>query len=508
MSKFGLFLLIAMSGLLYGTFLSRVPVHLNQDELGFSLNAYSIAKTGFDENGSFMPFYFWHLGVMWATPIIVYLTAIFLKFLPLSEVIIRLPSVLVGITNVVLIWFLARRLFKSPKWAFICGVLLTLTPVQFIQSRILLDNLYPVPFILGWLLCLHKFWENKKTWLLLFGVFLLGVGVHSYHATKIMMPIYLLATIFVVWEEIKKKPILLAGVLLSFFLPLVPFIWWLQEYPDTLVDQVKYTRIYDTKLPPALGFLTLLSPQSLIHRADVFINFFNPSFLFLRGDESLIHSTQRTGVFLLPLAIFLPVGIVMAWKKYATLGKLLVFGFFTSPIAATVAGDHFRISRALFIIPFAILLATLGVKILLSKYPKITLVLLLLIPLQFGAFWYNYMKGYRFRSYQWFNYNIGGALESAIKHGKGKDRIYLDKRVDFIDRYWRFYTIKQNSVDLQEKIALFDPYYLEEQEFPPNSLLVVQFNNVDGQKEKIGDFKKIDTIIEPDATSRFFIYTN
>src|SRR3989344_4280427 len=93
---------------LYASLLERTPVHLNQDELGFALNAHSIAKTGFDENGRFLPLYFWHLGVMWSTPIIVYLTSLILKFLPLSESIIRLPSVFIGVVGISLMWFLGK----------------------------------------------------------------------------------------------------------------------------------------------------------------------------------------------------------------------------------------------------------------------------------------------------------------------------------------------------------------------------------------------------------------
>ncbi|MEK7521629.1 MAG: glycosyltransferase family 39 protein [Patescibacteria group bacterium] len=494
MNKVGLLFLISLSLLLYGTFLNRVPVHLNQDELGFSLNAYSIAKSGFDENGRFFPVYFWHLGVMWATPIMTYLTATVLKILPLSEATIRIPSVLVGTTNVILMWFLAKRVFKSEMWAYVSAILLALTPVQFIQSRILLDNLYPVPFVLGWLICLHKYLEEKNVKTLILGVFLLGVGMHTYHASRIMMPLYFLVTIALTWRDITKKLWVILSTFIYFLLPLIPLILWLIKFPDTLfTDQVKYVGINNF---------------NILHRLDVFINFFNPVFLFLKGDASLIHSTQRSGVFLLPLLILLPIGIVKAWGSKDKFLKLLLIGFFTSPIAATIAGDHFRISRALFMIPFAILLATYGVRWLFAKQKALTMLLLLLIPLQFGLFWYNYMKGYRFRSYQWFNYNIGGALESAVKKSEGKESIYLDKRVDFIERYFRFYTIKLDRADLQVKAKLFDPYHLKEQNLPEKSLVVVQFNNVDGQKEQIGEFKKIDTIYEPDATSRFFLFEN
>ena len=155
----GLGLLLVL--VLYSAFLNLTPIHFNQDELGFSLNAYSIAKTGFDENGRFMPLYFWHLGVMWATPIIVYLTALVLKFMPLSEIAVRIPSVIIGTTNIILIFLLSRQIFKNAKYGILASVLLATTPVHFIHSRILLDILYPVPFVLLWLIFLVKFLVRK-----------------------------------------------------------------------------------------------------------------------------------------------------------------------------------------------------------------------------------------------------------------------------------------------------------------------------------------------------------
>src|SRR3989344_6509142 len=122
---------------LYASLLERTPVHLNQDELGFALNAYSIAKTGYDENGRFLPLYFWHLGVMWSTPIIVYLTSFVLKLFPLTEATVRFASVFIGIMDVVLIFYLAKKLFKKQLYGIIAAALLALTPVHFIHSRLL-----------------------------------------------------------------------------------------------------------------------------------------------------------------------------------------------------------------------------------------------------------------------------------------------------------------------------------------------------------------------------------
>src|SRR3990167_10339646 len=102
-SKIIYILFFIISFAIYSYRLDLVPVHLNQDELEFALNAKLLWTNGRDQLGNFLPFYFWHLGSFWATPIIVYWTALFLKFLPLNEVVIRLPSVSIGVLTIFLI---------------------------------------------------------------------------------------------------------------------------------------------------------------------------------------------------------------------------------------------------------------------------------------------------------------------------------------------------------------------------------------------------------------------
>ncbi|MBI4058832.1 glycosyltransferase family 39 protein [Candidatus Microgenomates bacterium] len=506
--------LVLASSLLYGSLLARTPVHLNQDELGFSLNAYSVAKTGFDENGRLLPFYFWHLGVMWATPIIVYLASLFLLFMPISEITIRLPSVMVGIIDVILIYFLTKKLFSSEKWGMIAAILLALTPVHFIQSRLLLDNLYIVPFVLGWLFLMAYYLDKKKIWLLFLAGLVLGIGIHSYHAAKVMMPIYLLMTFIFLLPQIKKQKKLVLILIVGFILPILPIIPWLVQYPDTLIDQVRYTRLYDTNLNPLSGVISLLSPENIIHKIAIFIAYFDPYFLFTRGDVSLIHSTAKSGVFLWPVVIFLPLGIYQAFKERTRINLLLIVGVFTSPIAAALVGDHYRISRALVMLPFAIILATYGIKFLISHKSYLLRagchLLLILILIQFAYFWYDYMKDYRIRSYEWFKYNIPGALERVIVENQKKraTAIYLDNRIEFIDRYWRFYTIKNNQTQLMVQTYYFEPADINLESLPANTLILYHFNDVDGQKTQIGPFTKVADIIEPDGTSRFYLYRN
>lgn len=504
-------LLFLATVFIYTYSLDKVPVHLNRDELGFSLNAYSIAKTGFDENNRFLPLYFWHLGVMWATPVIVYLTALFLTVLPLSEITVRLPSVMVGLLDLILIFFLAKKLFNSEKFGLLAAFFLALTPVHFIQSRILLDNLFPIPFLLAWMLLLYLYIDRGNRLLLFLSAFSLGIGVHSYHATKIMMPIYLIITFLAVFSKPRKNKLVVFIPVIAFVLPLLPLIPWLSKYPDTLTDQVRYVGLYDTKLSPLAGIMTLLKPEIISQRLTIYFKYFDLAFLFLKGDSSLIHSTGKIGVFLLSYAILLPVGLYQAFKKGNRFYLLLIVGFFTAPFAAAFVGNEYRASKELFILPFAALLATLGVKTLLDSRKKglkiIALILLAATLFQFGYFLNDYFGDYRKRSYVWFDYNILGALQVVLAENNKRqaDTFYFDSQIYYYtDRYWRFLLIEKNRKDLIIKTQFFDPSY--SQNFQPNSLLLYRYDHINSQPAQTNAPRLIKSILEPDGFFAFYIY--
>ena len=54
-------------------------------------------------------------GLLAATPVNIYFTALFLKVLPLTEVTTRLPSVIIGLLNIALLFGIARRLFANGR---------------------------------------------------------------------------------------------------------------------------------------------------------------------------------------------------------------------------------------------------------------------------------------------------------------------------------------------------------------------------------------------------------
>ena len=179
---------------LYLPRLQDAPIYPVRDEMYFGLTAHSLATTGRGPSGLFMPVYF-PIGplerpVMWFQPMLMYAIAIVVRVLPFTEASIRLPMVAAGIVDVVLMYLVAKLLFKGELLAITAAVLLALTPAHFVYSRCALDYQAPLPFILGWLLFVLRYCRHGQPRQLLVAGLLLGVGLYSYIGAYILMPVY------------------------------------------------------------------------------------------------------------------------------------------------------------------------------------------------------------------------------------------------------------------------------------------------------------------------------
>ena len=230
--------LTAFVFVLYTANLGRAPIYLHDAEVLFALHAQSIATTLHDTNGRLLPLYFQMPQIgenVWFHPMMVYALAPLLTVLPLSETVIRLPSVLVGLTDVILIYFIGVRVFRSERWGLVTAALLALTPSHFMHSRMAMDYLLPVPFVLAWLLALLAFLEHRRPWMLVAATTFLGVGLYSYIASTIMMPLYLAMTLAVIaaTTDRPRRSWLLAAA--GFAWPLCLLLWF-AFHPDVIVQ--------------------------------------------------------------------------------------------------------------------------------------------------------------------------------------------------------------------------------------------------------------------------------
>ena len=486
-------LLAAALAVLYAWRLGDVPVYLSPDEAIIAVDAHALASTGADVRGERFPLYFriqmpgeerWG----WFTPAIFYLMAAVLKLLPMGERVVRLPSVLVGVVDVVLLFLVARKLFARAAYAWIAAAVLALSPAHFMLSRYALDYIYPLPFLLAWLLCLLTFLDRRDARWLFAATVCLGLGFYSYIASVLLMTLYLAITAAVLLA-IRETPRAYAIAAAGFTLPLVPFALWVLRHPTVFSDTAARYALYDTKHLNALqGLREFLGYPNLDRLSALYWSYFSPSFLFFSGDRQMPFSTRSAGAVPMALALLLPLGVYQVIVRRPTIPALLaVVGFVTAPMAAVLVPEPAAIIRAVPLLPFAALLAAFGVECLwsgpaatlharpvamagasaaalgvayavwmvatkgrlggatlllvgaggvavaASRLPAIdwrrlaACALVAWLPLQFARFASDYFGDYRIRSSPWLGGNLRGALEQMIARvdGSPDTRVYF-----------------------------------------------------------------------------------
>lgn len=486
--------LLVAAGVLYAWRLDAMPTYISPDEAIISVDAHELATTGRDMRGTFLPLYF-HIQSPgekrfgWFTPVIFYLSAAFYQVLPFNESSVRMPSVFMGLLNLVLIYVLAKRLFDSAWIALAAAAMLALSPAHFIFSRYALDYLYPVPFVLLWLVCLQRAVTLRSTrWLVLASV-CLGLGFYSYAAAVLLVPVFLVLSL-VVWfadtQDVKAG----AWAVLAFAVPLVAFAVWFASHPSAFGDTAQRYALYDTKSLNALqGLKELLGFPNIERMTSLYWSFFNPAFLFLSGDQSMTFSTRAAGVFPMVLALLIPIGLYRILAIARTpFNLMLIAGFLVAPMPAVLVPEAGAINRATVMLPFGVLLAAFGVKQLalvpairfarptagaigagalilgvtyagwtlategrlsgsaaglvglgvmlvafafvgarVPQGPMLAVGLMALVVLQFGSFSRDYFGDYRVRLNSWLGGNLRGALEAMIERrpADASTRVYF-----------------------------------------------------------------------------------
>src|SRR5262245_47868620 len=501
-------LTVSVAGL-YSARLDHTPPHMHRDEAVFAQQAMSIAATGHDIDGHRLPLYF-EMRLLqehvWFQPLLVYATAAFVKVLPASQSVFRFPAAAVGTIDVLLMYFVAGHLFRGRRWQCGAALLLASTPAHMLHSRLTMDFIFPLPFVLGWLLCLLVYLEDRRPWILFAGTSLLGVGVYSYIASVMMMPIGLALT----WMALAMsgtraiRPYAVAAA--GFAWPLVALVAWLPSHP---------AMVWDTLARYHLG-AGAFRPTAVTDRMSTYWRFFDPAFLFMIGGYTrMTNSTRLVGVFLLPLLVLVPLGVVQVMTTRRTpVGWVVLTGFLLAPVAGAIAvpSEPYASDRALPVLVFGVLLAMFGLERLLatpSRWARAAAgVLIALVPLHFAFFLAHYFGDYHRRAAYWFEWDHLGALHQVIARAGGSDRpIWLSNGDDsMMEAYWQLAAVMEHHADLLRNTRYFDARHTEAFAFPPHAVVLMNRNDTElAAMVASGQLHRVAAIPEPGDEPYYFV---
>lgn len=406
-----LILIILLSVFLRIFGLGSIPPSLYSDEANQGYNAYSILLTGKDEYGTFLPVSLRSFGD-WKPPLPTYSMIPSIWLLGLSEYSIRLPSAILGIATVLLLFFTTLKLLSEQKnkvqIALLSSFYLAISPWHTLQSRASMLVAVGLFCLLGGVYLFLRGMKNGRFFLL--SSVLFALAVYSYYGLRVVTPLVLLLLLIKFREKIFifRKELFLSGVL--GFLLLLPLFGAFLKQPDVIFGRAKTVSIfYDKGINLRKWELITqdgISASPLITRffhnnlymyarsvTQRFLSHLDGRYLFFNGDGSQPFQIPSMGILYFPDLVFILLGVIMLFKNKYFSRWLIIFWIIISFIPASltfVTPSSNRTFNA--VIAYAVLSATGIVYMKKGKFPKILTAIAITIfySLSFGYFLNQY----------------------------------------------------------------------------------------------------------------------
>lgn len=415
MKKVFFILIILLAFVLRFYKLGQVPPSISWDEAAVGYNAWTIIHWGKDEWGKTLPLVFKSFED-YKHPVHIYLTAPFIAAFGLTEFGVRSSSAFFGTLNVVVIFFLARKIFKSELAGCLASFFLAVSPYNIHFSRFNHELNFALFFLmLGYYLILRGI--DKKNYLIILGFASLGIDLLTYHSAKIIAPpVTLLISVLYFKDLVKVKKYFLLGLMSFFFFVSLMFI-----QPELLGG----ARLKQTSSP---------EERTLQAVTEKYFKHFTYDYLFVTGDKNPRLSAQ-TGEFYKVDLVFLAVGIlVLLWGiiKGRKDNLIILAWALLAPLPAAVTSETPHAARAMFMTGSWHLIAVLGaltiINLAKNKYLKIFMISLIAIVLLLSlSKFLKYCFGEYARRYaiDW-QYGMKDVV-NYVKDNPNYYKVYMDK---------------------------------------------------------------------------------
>lgn len=362
--------------------LQNVPPGVNRDEASIGYTAYSLLHTGKDEYGRFFPVSFESFGD-WKLPLYIYTVVPFVYILGLSELAVRLPSVIFGVFSVILTFYFVKLLFKDNKLAFLTMFLAAISPWSIHLSRVESESNTAVFLVLlGMILFLKSL---SKNWLIVPSLIALALTYFTYAGNHIFTTLLIIGTFFIYKDKISRTKFTLIGVILFFLMSGFIFYHTLLMADKTKISgigifgdpSVVHAKI---ELPrnehlDSQSFLARIVHNRIVFAGQTitknYFNAFSPQFLFISGGTNHAHNIIDFGNMYLVEAPFLYFGLIYLFAiKKGREKKLILLWFLIAPIAASITKDAPHTNRMFSIFPTLSLITSFGILYLFEEFFK------------------------------------------------------------------------------------------------------------------------------------------
>lgn len=432
--------------------IGEMPNALNCDEASSGYEAYSILNYGIDRNGNKLPAFL----VSWGggqNVLLSYLMIPFIKVLGLSALSIRLPMAILGCISLVILYLLLKRI-TNKKIAVIGLAFFAICPWHIMKSRWGLEsNLFP-DLILIFAYLLIKGIEDKNKILYYLAFIIAGISAYSYGTSYYFLPVFLIPLMIILIKKEKitiKQAIISIAIVGIVSLPVILYV---------VINTLGWEQIN-------LPFVTV--PKLEVNRYKVLTSIFSTEFFktsainFVKGMGILVlqadglpwNHLKAFGTTYLFSLVFTIIGIVNGFKKKKLLevkyNYIFNVWFIVSIILMIICEPN--INRINIIMIPIIYYTIMGLAIVINKWKKVSVVILILYVVSFGLFMWKYFSE-DCDQYGTFE----GQLKEVIEYvDKIEDKeIYVTNKIQSNYIHVLFYT-QYNTREFVETVKYEDP---------------------------------------------------
>jgi 4-amino-4-deoxy-L-arabinose transferase-like glycosyltransferase len=499
--------------------LGAYPASLYWEEVALGYDAYSLWKTGNDYHGNAWPMVAFESFGDYKPTGYFYLTAPVVGIWGLQNWSVRLPSALLGVLTVWLVYLLGKKVFRHAGIAWAGAFALAVMPWHIHFSRAAFEvNVATAFMVMG----IYWLWPVKRKHIHLFlGVMSLIAATYTYHGLRALSPLILMAgAMEALWQR-KQRTVWLAGLVLALMLS-----WpWLSVLHSPVVNQrFNETSLFSTS--SAVAITNQLRDEGgnhwwvrgLHHRywywgqeiAAGMLSHFSPGFLFFTGDGNPRHQTGDTGLLYFWMGVSLVAAIATMKGKTAWPLWLLVI-LATIPPALTNLTPHTL--RFLPAAPAFALLVGYGSYHLWQKTMEVPwgrfwrFLMVGMVLLELGHYVYDYSQDYVVRSAVHWQYGYQALADYLNQKDLGTAQVNITRAYGRPSMYLLFYSAYEPmQIQLQSQLQPKDQGEL---------LAYDQFRFMDHPEQEPGivvSHKELERaglekiIYLPDGTPVFYIY--
>jgi 4-amino-4-deoxy-L-arabinose transferase-like glycosyltransferase len=367
-NKIAILLIIILASILRLYALDKFPAGLNADEAAIGYNAYSLLETGKDEHSASWPLVFRSFDD-YKPPLYFYLVLPFVKTLGLNVWSVRLPSAILGVASVYLIYLLTNQLFKKKGVGLLTALLLTISPWHLHFSRGGWEANSATFFLLLGVWAFIKALKESKYFFL--SSTSLVASLYAYHSMRLVAPLVVLSLLYIYRSKIKiDKHMVISAILgIVLFLPVGK-----QMFGSEGTSRFSGVSVFSDEGPlwealerrrqspnPNSISTRLIHNKYLTYSRRFLSNYlshYSPRFLLVTGDEIARSKVPGMGQSYLFLAPFYVLGIFNLLKMNTKGKKVVLFWFLIAPLAAALTFQSPHALRAQnMVIPLTVLSA-------------------------------------------------------------------------------------------------------------------------------------------------------